>query len=162
MSCADEEKPYGAAWDALNDDFDTARGNASRALKRITGQDFGTDYAAWRAWWLEAGGGEPWLQFRSTQTDLGKIVASRCVFVFPKDIEIGNSDCFGVKDGYLFEAKDHCPEKSTRPVVRAPRATAQAPAGPGSQATPTRDSILPFSPSAAVRRPSSPPRHPIP
>jgi hypothetical protein len=44
-----------ALLDALNDDFDRASGNASRALKRITGQDFGTDYAAWRAWCLKTG-----------------------------------------------------------------------------------------------------------
>ncbi|HUT12586.1 MAG TPA: HEAT repeat domain-containing protein [Thermoguttaceae bacterium] len=136
-----------ALLDALNDDFDTARGNASRALKRITGQDFGTDYAAWRARCLsagklnpapstdvaklpqenigdpnsshaaadalkqalpetETGGGKPWLQFRSTEKDLGKIVASRCVFVFPKDVEVFDNPYFAMKDGYLFEAKE--------------------------------------------------------
>jgi len=53
-----------------------------------------------------AGGGEPWLQFRVTEADLGKIVASRCEFAFPKDVQVRDTASFAMKDGYLFVGKE--------------------------------------------------------
>ena len=44
-----------ALLDALNHKHGHARGSAARALKQITGQDLGTNYAPWRRWCLRTG-----------------------------------------------------------------------------------------------------------
>ncbi|NQU20411.1 MAG: hypothetical protein HQ567_03945 [Candidatus Nealsonbacteria bacterium] len=45
---------------------------------------------------------KPWLQFRVTKKNLGKITASRCEFVFPQDVEVKDSMRYVTKDGYAF------------------------------------------------------------
>jgi HEAT repeat protein len=37
----------------LGDEYESAGGNAARALKAITGQDFGEDAGRWQEWWDE-------------------------------------------------------------------------------------------------------------
>jgi HEAT repeat protein len=44
-----------ALLDTLNDEMDHAHEFAAKALSRITGQDFGTDYARWRQWCVDTG-----------------------------------------------------------------------------------------------------------
>jgi HEAT repeat protein len=47
----------------LKDENQYVREGAARALKRITGQDFGEDAEKWQKWWEESAGKKKWWQF---------------------------------------------------------------------------------------------------